>query len=74
MLQSEGFTSRLIGSLLKTSSPLMKNVLQTLAKNVLMPLRSTFAESAADAGIDKNLRSGTTTLIKSNDEIEALWK
>ena len=31
----------------------MKNVVKLLAKNVLIPLRSTAAASAADAGIDK---------------------
>ena len=72
MLQPGGFTSRLLRSLLKTSLLLMKNVRQPLAKNVLMPLGSTSAALAADAGMHKNLGSGTTTLIKSNDEIEAL--
>ena len=44
----------------------MKNVLQLLAKSVLIPLRL----AAADAGIRKKiLGSGTRTLIISNEEI-----
>ena len=36
--QSGGFLGRLLGPLLKTVLPLMKNVLKLLAKNVLIPL------------------------------------
>ena len=47
----------------------MKNVIKPSAKSVLIPLRLTSA--AADAAIYKKiLRSGTTTLIISNDEME----
>ena len=42
----------------------MKNELQPLAKNVLIPLGLTAAVSAVDTGIHKKfLGSGTTTLI-----------
>ena len=40
-----------VGLLLKTGLPLMKNVLQPLAKRFLIPLGITAAVSAADAGL-----------------------
>ena len=55
----------------------MKNVLQPLAKSVLIPLGLTAAAAAAaeDAGIHKKiLGSGTTTLIISNEEIDSIMK
>ena len=51
MIQSGGFLSRLLGPLLKTGLPLIKNVIEPLAKNVLIPLGLTAAALAADAGI-----------------------
>ena len=51
MIQSGEFLGRLLGPLLKTGLPLMKNVIKPLAKSVLIPLGLTVAESAADAGI-----------------------
>ena len=57
MVQSGGFLGRLLGPLLKTGLPLIKNVIKPLAKSVLIPLGLTAAASAADAGIHKkNLR------------------
>ena len=53
MIQSEGFLGRLLGPLLKTGLPLMKNVIKPLAKSFLIPLGLTAAASAADAGIHK---------------------
>ena len=53
MVQSGGFLGRLLGPLLKTGLPLMKNVIKPLAKNVLISLVLTAAASAADAGINK---------------------
>ena len=53
MIQSGGFLGRLLGPLLKTGLPLIKNVIKPLAKSVLIPLGLTAAASAADAGIDK---------------------
>ena len=77
MIQSGRFLGRLLGPLLKTGLPLIKNVIKPLAKSVLFPLGS-----AADAGIHKKiLGSGrrhssssashnTTTLMISNEEME----
>ena len=71
MMQSGGFLGRLLGPLLKTGLPLIKNVIKPLAKSVSIPLGLTVAASAADAGIhEKILGSGNmTTLIISSDEI-----
>ena len=75
MIQSRGFLGRLLGPLLKTGLPLMKNVIKPLAKSVLIPLGLTAAASTADTGIHKKiLGSGTTTLIISNDEMEDIIK
>ena len=51
MIQSEAFLGRLLGPLLKTGLPLIKNVIKPLAESVWMPLGLTAAASAADAGI-----------------------
>ena len=53
MIQSGGFSSRLLDPLLKTGLPLMKNVIKPLAKSVLIPLGLTAAVSAADAEINE---------------------
>ena len=75
MIQSEGFLGRLLNLLLKTGLPLMKNVIQPLAKSVLIPLGLPAAASAADAGIHKKiLCSGVATLIVSNEEMEDIMK
>ena len=75
MIQSRGFLSRLLGPLLKTGLPLIKNVIKALAESVLIPLGLTAAASAADAGIHKKLLgSRNTTLIVSSDEIEGIIK
>ena len=75
MIQSGRFLGRLLGQLLKTGLPLIKNVIKPLAKSVLIPLGLTAAASAADAGIHKKiLGSGNTTLIISNDKIHDLIK
>ena len=55
MIQSEGFLGKLLGPLLKTGLPLIKNVITPLAKSVLIPLGLTTAASAADAGIHKKI-------------------
>ena len=71
MIQSGGFLGRLLGSLLKTGLSLIENVTKPLAKSVLIPLGLTAAASAADSGIHKkNLGSGETTLIISNNEMK----
>ena len=75
MIQSGGFLGKLLGPLLKTGLPLIKNVITLLIKSVLIPLGLTAAASAADAGIHKKiLGSGNTTLIISNNEMEDLIK
>ena len=53
VIQSGGFLGRLLGPLIKTGLPLMKSVIQPLAKSVLIPLGLTAAASAADAEIHK---------------------
>ena len=53
MIQSGGFLGRLLGPLLKTWLPLIKNIIKPLAKTVLIPLGVTAAGSAADAEIHK---------------------
>ena len=61
-MQSGGFLGRLLGPLLKTGLPLMKNIIKPLATNVLIPLGLTAA--AADPGIhNKILGLATRTLI-----------
>ena len=75
MIQSGGFFGRLIGPLLKTGLPLIKNLIKPSAKSVLAPLGSTAA--AADAAIHKKLGSNhnnTRILIISNNEIEHIVK
>ena len=85
MIQSGGFLGRLLGPLLKTGLPLIKNVIKPLAKSVLIPLGLTVAASAADAGIHKKiLGSGrlldlvpphnNTILIISNDVMDDILK
>ena len=62
MIQLGGFLSRLLGPLLKTGLPLIKNVIKPLAKSVLIILGLTAA--AADAGIHKKIiGSGNATFI-----------
>ena len=81
--QSGGFLGRLIGPLLKTGLPLLKNVNKSLAKSVLTLFGLTAAASAEDAGIHKKLlRSdhhpsnsashNKTILIISNEMMK--WK
>ena len=68
IIQLGGFRGRLLGPLLNTGLPLMKNVTKPLSKNVLIPLGLPAAASAADAGIHKKiLGSRTTTLIILNN-------
>ena len=75
IIQSGWFLGRLLGPLLKTGLPLIKNVIKLLAKSVLIPLRLTAAAATADAGIHKKiLGSGTTTLTISNEEMNDITK
>ena len=83
MGQSVGFLGRLLEPLLKSGLPLMGNVLKPLAKSVLIPLGLT-AVTTADAAIHKkmfgsdmrpsDLASRATTLIISNEEMNAIMK
>ena len=71
IIQSGEFFGNLLG---KLADPLMK-VAMPLAKNVLAPLGLTAAMSAIDGSIKKKmLRSGATTLIISNDEMNDILK
>ena len=77
MIQSGRFLGKLLGPLLRTGLPLLKNVIKPLNKSLLIPLGLTAAAaSAADARIHKkNLGFGhNTTLIISNDEMEDILK
>ena len=74
MIQSGGFLGRLLGPLLKTGLPLIKNVIKPLAKTALIPLGLTAAASAADEVIHKkilgsghNHRSSTALMISNNE-------
>ena len=67
IVQSRGFLGRLLGPLLNTGSPLMKNVIKQLAKIILIPLWWTAAKSAPDSGIHKKtfrFRKNCTNNIK----------
>ena len=55
MIQSGGFLGRLLGPLLKTGLPLIKNVIKPLTKSVLNPLGLTAAASATNAGIHEKI-------------------
>ena len=46
-IHSGGFLSKLLSPLLKTGLPLIKNIIKTLDKSVLIPLGLTAAASAA---------------------------
>ena len=48
MIQSGGFLGRLLDPLLKTRLLLIKNVINSLANSVLIPLGLTATASAAD--------------------------
>ena len=68
MIQSGGFVGRLLGALLKTGLPLMKNVIKPLSKTILILLGLTATASAADAGIHKKiLGSGNHPSHNSNN-------
>ena len=76
MTQLGGFLGRLLGPLLKTGLPLMKSVIKSLAKSVLIPLGLTAAVSAADVGIHKKMLGPdrNATLIVSNDVMKNILK
>ena len=73
--QSGRFLGRFLGPLLKIGLPLLGNILKSLAKFVLIPLGLIAAASATDAAIQKKIfRSGVTTLIISNEEMNDIMK
>ena len=78
MIQSGGFLGRLLGSLLKTGIPLIKNVIKPLAKSALILLGLTATASAVDAEIHKKILgsdyNNTTTPIILSNEIEDVIK
>ena len=76
MIQSGAFLGRLLGPLLKTGLPLIKNIIKPLAKSVLIPSGLTAAASAADAGIHKKISilDKPTTLITSMTKWKTLLK
>ena len=78
MIPSGRFLGRLLGPLLTTGLPLIKNVVKLLAKSVLIPLGLTALASAAEAGIHKKIlgsgNNNNTILIISNDEMKDIIK
>ena len=78
MIQSGGFLGRLLGPLLKAGLPLIKNMINPLAKSIFIPIGLTAAASVADARIHKKIlgsgHNNTTTLIISNNEMEDIIK
>ena len=64
MIQSGGLLGRLLGLLLKTGLPLIKNAIKPSAKSVLIPLGFIVAASAADARIHKkNIRFWKSSFV-----------
>ena len=64
-----------LGPLLKSGLPLLENLLEPLAKSVLIPLELTAAASETDGAIHKKMfGSGTTTFIIYNEEINDIMK
>ena len=77
VIQSGEFLGKLLGPFLRTGLLLMKSVIKTLAKSVLVPLGLTAAASTADAGIHKKILGSdhnNTTLIILNDEMDDILK
>ena len=67
IIQSGRFLSKLLGPLLKTGLPLIKNVIKPLTKSFLIPLGLTAAASAADSGIHKKILGSGNTTEEMND-------
>ena len=73
--QSRGYLGSLLGPLLKTGFPLIRNVLKQLAKSVLIPLGLTVAPSETDVAVHKNLFGlGNIALTISNKEMNDIVK
>ena len=83
IIQSERFLGGFLGPFMKVDLPLMKNLLTSLTKNVLIPLGLKAAATTVDAGIHKKILgsgtsgafvSGARALITSNIEIKDIMK
>ena len=73
--QSRGLLIRLLGLLLKAGLSLIGNILNPLAKSVLIPLGLTEVPSTTNAAIHKKMfESGTTALISLNEETNYIMK
>ena len=73
--KSGGFLGRLLGPLLQTCFPLMKNVLKPLGKSVLIPLAFITAASATDKAIKREIFGfDMTTLIILNKEMNKIME
>ena len=74
IIQSGDFLGKLLGPLLKTGLPLIKNVIKPLAKSVLIPLGLTVAASAADVGIQKKDTRFSNKNLILNEEMNDILK
>ena len=77
MIQPEGYLGRLLGPLLKTGLPLIKNVIEPLAESVLIPLGLTAHHQEQMQEYIKKISGpghNNTTLIISNNEMEDIIK
>ena len=63
MIHSGRFLGKLLGPLLRTRLPLLKNLIKPLAKSVLIPFGLTAAAAAADARMHK--KSEDLVIIQS---------
>lgn len=70
--QKRGFVN-LLGPIMRTDLPLMKNVLAALAKAFFVPLGLTAATSVADV-VKKPFGSGMIAVIISNDVLKDIMK
>ena len=68
IIQSRAFLGKLLGPLLKTGLPLIKNAIKPLAKSVIIPLGLTAAASAADAGTQTNKQKKNLVLEQQSLE------
>ena len=75
MEHSGGVLGRVLGALIKTGLPLIRNVLKLLAKSVSVPLGLTAAASGTDGAIHKKMfASGVTLLLISNEKMNNIMK
>ena len=71
IIESGGFLSRLLASLLKVGLPLITNILQPLDESVLILFGLTATVLTADAGIHKKMLAfGKKTLVILNEEMK----